>query len=1009
MTAFRTPRTLPTPAATDTPPGPRGPVSIEAIISLLRGLDRRQRLAVTHGDGPLLVIAGPGTGKTEVITRRVAWLIASRRARPSEILALTFTERAADEMQARVDVLVPYGQANTAIHTFHAFGDWLLREHGQAIGRPADPTVVGRPEAMLLLREHILALGLQRYLPLGDPTRFAGSLVDLFTRAKEEGIRPEDMAAYAAELEAGARAALASLDAAGPPEAIAALLDEAASQAELARAYQAYQGILAERSLIDHGDQVAEAVRLLDERADVRWALRRRFRYVVVDEAQDANPQQLTLVRRLVGEAGNVAFVGDDDQAIYSFRGAVRDGLAGMAETFPSLREVVLRRNYRSRKPILEGARRLIRHNDPERLEVQRGVDKTLTAVRRSRRPASIRQHAYRTAADEADAVAGEILERLGKGRAPRSMAVLVRTNADAAPILASLDARGIPRYFSGASGLLGRREVRDVLSLLRVIASPSSSEDLYAVMTAGPYGLGGEDLSAICELATRRRRSLWSVATELVAQPGLLRLAVDTRTQLAHCVSQLRASLEQAHQRPAPAVLYEHLRESGWLRLLVARAETGDDAPLRGVARLFEIVKSQSGVLGDPRLPVLMPALQSLIDAGEDPAAPEADERPDAVSVLTVHQAKGLEFATVFVVGMAEGRFPLHARREALALPAALTGRPPTDSAEAQRAEERRLFYVAMTRARDELILSYAAQGARGGRRRRPSEFLAEALGRPVEEPDVPSNDVSLSAPPEHLVSPASDPAAADPGAGLVLSFTQVDDYLACPRKYQLRHQVRVPTPSHHALVFGNALHQAVAVANGALLRHRPPDEDTVLATLEAHWTSEGFLSAEHEAARFASGQGALRRFLERVRNSPQDDVLAVERPFSVRIGDVRVRGRYDAVRSADGATVITDYKSGDIRDPSRARERARDALQLQLYALAWEAEHGVRPDAVELHFLEGDVIGRVVPTERQLERASRKVAQAARGIRAGDFEATPGYPACDWCPYRRICPSAS
>ena len=234
---------------------------------LLRGLDRRQRQAVTHGEGPLLVVAGPGTGKTEVITRRVAWLIASKRARPSEILALTFTERAADEMQARVDLLVPYGQADTAIHTFHAFGDWLLREHGHAIGRAEDPRVIGRSQAIVLLRDNIFELGLQRYRPLGDPTKFVGALVDLFGRAKEEGLAPDDLAAYASELAAGARSVLATVDEEGVREAVEGLIDEAAATAELGRAYEAYQRLLTERSLVDHGDQVAEAVRLLDERA----------------------------------------------------------------------------------------------------------------------------------------------------------------------------------------------------------------------------------------------------------------------------------------------------------------------------------------------------------------------------------------------------------------------------------------------------------------------------------------------------------------------------------------------------------------------------------------------------------------------------------------------------------------------------------------------------------------------------------------------------------------------
>ena len=365
-------------------------------------------------------MAGPGTGKTEVITRRVAWLIASKRARPSEILALTFTERAADEMQARVDLLVPYGQADTAIHTFHAFGDWLLREHGHAIGRADDPRVIGRSQAIVLLRDNIFELGLQRYRPLGDPTKFVGALVDLFGRAKEEGLTPDDLAAYAVgacrrrSVRPGVRPRRSQR--VKPSKGSSMRLQPRPSSA---RAYEAYQRLLTERSLVDHGDQVAEAVRLLDERPAVRQALRRRFRYVVVDEAQDANPQQMRLVRSLVGHDGNVMFVGDDDQAIYSFRGAVGRALADLDATYGPVKDVVLKRNYRSRKPILEAARRLIRHNDPDRLEISRGLDKTLTAVRRARRPASVRHHLYRTPTQEADAVAADIRRRLDAGLAP--------------------------------------------------------------------------------------------------------------------------------------------------------------------------------------------------------------------------------------------------------------------------------------------------------------------------------------------------------------------------------------------------------------------------------------------------------------------------------------------------------------------------------------------------------------------------------------------------------------
>ena len=235
-----------------------------------------------------------------------------------------------------------------------------------------------------------------------------------------------------------------------------------------------------------------------------------------------------------------------------------------------------------------------------------------------------------------------------------------------------------------------------------------------------------------------------------------------------------------------------------------------------------------------------------------------------------------------------------------------------------------------------------------------------------------------------------------------------QIDDYLSCPLKYRLRHQAHVPTPPHHALVFGNALHQAVALGNGRRMRGQTVEANDLEAALEAHWRNEGFLSREHETARFEAGTKALQRFADDS-GQADDAIIAVEQPFSVRIGEDRVRGRYDAVRQTDAGVVITDYKSGDMRDPARARQRARSSLQLQLYALAWEAEHETGPDAVELHFLEGDVVGTVTPTRKQLDKARERVETAAAGIGAGAFEATPGYPACDWCPYRRVCPAAA
>ncbi len=1016
MTAPHRPSSPATPAiaASPRPPDGSAPVSFERVAELLRGLDRDQRRAVTHGDGPMLVIAGPGTGKTEVITRRVAWLIATKRARPSEVLALTFTDRAADEMQTRVDVLVPYGHAEASIHTFHAFGDRLLREFAYELGLPSDPRVISRAEAVVLLREHLFELGLERYRPLADPTRFLGALVDRCGRAKDQGLTPADLQAAA---EAQVRTGEEALQEAGDETsrgAALALIESAAGQRELAVAYEHYQRLLVERGLIDFGDQVHAAVRLLRERPAVRAELQRRFRYIVVDEFQDTNPQQAELLSLLAGPRRNVTVVGDDDQSIYTFRGAAMGNILGFTSAFDRARRVVLRRNHRSRRHIIATAQRLVRHNDPHRLETLEGLDKSLVTVRRGRRAVPVEVEGYATVEEEADAVAARISERVGCGEAPADFAVLVRTNGDAAPVLRSLAMRGLPVRFSGASGLYAREEVRDLLAFLRAVADPESSVDLYAVAAGAPYRTGGADMTTLLEMARRRHRSLWWAIAEVIEQPGVLRLASATRQRLARLRGDMLAALEAAHRRPAGEVLYEHLKRSGRLRDLIAAAERGDEAPLRNVARLFDIIRARSAVLQDDRLPFLVPHLRSLAEAGDEPAEPASDGDQRAVSVLTIHKAKGLEFPVVFLIGMVDGRFPLRGRADRL--PPLTLGDVSADGLEAPFAEERRLCYVAMTRARDELHLSWSRRTA-SGRARRPSPFLGEALDRPLDGLQGTSGPATPAALVRRLaaaqaprlatvVQPAAPVPADEP---LTLSYSQIDDYLTCPLKFRLRHVVRVPTPPHHALVLGNALHQAAAAFHTARSRGRLMDQDALLEVFDVHWSSEGFLSRQHEEARYASGRAALLHFHAEQTRPEATVPAAVERTFSVRIyGDI-VRGRYDRVDETPEGTVITDLKSSDVREQKKANEKARDSLQLQVYALAHEAETGALPAAVQLHFMESGLTGRATPDPARLAKARAKIAKAADGIRAGQFEARPDYLACGYCPYRDICPSST
>ncbi|MGI8828502.1 MAG: ATP-dependent helicase, partial [Candidatus Limnocylindria bacterium] len=472
---------------------------------LLADLTARQRKAVTHGDGPLLIVAGAGTGKTTAITRRIAWLIAEKRAKPSEILALTFTDRAAYEMVERVDRLVPYGHTDANISTFHAFGDRLLREHALEAGLSDRSSVLSRAEQIIFLREQLFELPLDRYRPLGNPTRILSALVTLISRLRDEDIAP---AAYLAAAER-----LADAAAANPGDE--AMAEQAANQRELSATYAAYERLMRGSDRLDFGDQVSLALRLLRDHPAVLAEERNRYRYILVDEFQDTNHAQWEMVRLLAAEHGNVTVVGDDDQSIYRFRGAALGNILGFREAYPKATSVVLVDNYRSRQPILDAAHRLIKHNDPDRLEAREGLDKRLKARSRFARPESeagpIELAGFTTGSDEADAIADRIGASMRAGRRAGEHAILVRGNRDADPYLRALNMAHIPWRFSGTAGLYRQPEVRVLISFLRAVNDPDDSVSLYDLATSEIFGLSPADVTLAMNRARRRRASLAS------------------------------------------------------------------------------------------------------------------------------------------------------------------------------------------------------------------------------------------------------------------------------------------------------------------------------------------------------------------------------------------------------------------------------------------------------------------------------------------------------------------
>ena len=963
----------------------------------LDGLNDAQRRAVVHDTGPLLIVAGAGTGKTTVITRRIAHLITEGKARPHEILALTFTDKAAAEMEGRVDELVPYGYADVHISTFHAFGDRILREHSLEVGLAPDFRVLSRAEQVIFFRDRLFEFPLERYRPLGDPTRHIQAIISLISRCKDEDISPAEYHACAERLR---------LEAAGAAEDDERH-DRAAQQAELAATYARYQELMARESAVDFGDQIVLALNLLRARSHVLAAYQRRFRYILVDEFQDTNHAQFEMVKLLAARHRNLAAVADDDQAIYRFRGAALSNVYDFIAAYPEAPRIVLTENYRSHQAILDAAYRLIRYNDPDRLEAQEPeVSKHLTAAREPAGPDPVHLH-YETATQEADAIAALIHDKVELGLwRYEDVAVLVRSNGDADAFLRSFNLRGIPWTFSGNAGLYGRPEVRLLIAFLRAVAHPDESVSVHYLASSEIYNVPIVDLTWCSTWADRKHRPLFDVLRRVEELPELRDgLSEDGRLVIRSFVGDLERFMERAREMPTGELLYQFLVDSGRLDRMTKAENARDQAEVQNISKFFRRIQDAAKALRYDNVREFVKHLDALIDAGDDPAVAEADIETPAVRVLTVHKAKGLEYPVVFLVDLVQDKFPSRSRKEALEVPLELRpdARPPADF---HKKEERRLFYVGMTRARRELYLT-SARDYGGARERKVSQFVLEALDLPKDAAKpfraTPVEEIQRYAAPAETAALELLPIG--PDEELVISHKQIEEYKSCPLKYRYSYVLRVPQPRHHALVYGATIHEVVEF----YLRRRTAGNytalDDVLVEYERKWVNQGFLSWEHQEARKAAGRETLTRFWQQ---EEADGIRPsfVEKDFGFALGNDKVRGRFDRVDEELLGAAIIDYKTGEVATLRLADKRARESLQLKIYALAWREMTGVLPERVELRFLESHTVGRHTPTEHDIEEATRAVKEAATGIRARRFDAAPSYRACRYCPYRQICP---
>src|SRR5712692_3400515 len=968
-------------------------------------LNEAQRRAITHGEGPLLVIAGAGTGKTRVITERIRYLLQSDESLSGEnILGLTFTKKAAGEMKARVVKATGERGKAVTLATFHSFCETLLKEV------QPDRMALEQVDHWILLRRNMARLKLDKYRRLAEPGQFLSDFISFFSRCQDELVSSEDYQRYADELAAQLEAERAALD----EDTYKERAEQVAQEREIARVYRASEELLREKNAVALNGLISEAVALLKKNADLREMLQQRYKHILVDEFQDTNIAQLELLHLLSAGQRNIVVVGDNDQAIYRFRGASFGSFKLFLERFTGWKtgedstpyRVALTENYRSTPNILRVATQVIAQN-----EVSADFPKK---VLQPAKPEGerIRIAELATAEEEARWVAEEFARLHSTGQRWKDFAVLYRQHAHRDQLVEELFRRKIPFVISKLS-ILEHPLVRDVLAYLRLIAAPFDDIACARVLSAPAWHLQASDLVRLAERAAKKR----GTALYDILQAPQSELPFDaSHSALSELLEFLSNHRKTLKRRTAREILCDLIE---WLEV-PQRAGTQDRKYVNQLSQFVRDWEPKSETRG---LAEFLEYLDYFEQAGGTLSL-EDDAPGDAVQLMTVHGAKGLEFPHVFLLRVNQGAFPAKNRSPLFEFPTALM-KEALPEGDFHIQEERRLFYVALTRAEQRLTITTLPE-----KKGKVPTFIEDIVMEPAVKrrdvlqiaPKVAPKDAKdagvtaqgkenaslfpASAKPPKIFSriatwaEAFHPASPEP---LKLSASAVENYRRCPQQYSFNYLWSLKRGPRATLSFGSVMHTTIKRFIEQLRKGVKLPFEEVERIFETEWSSAGFEDEYQEGEYKKDGIEQLRTFHAAMIQEPPR-VREQEKGFELPLeNNVIVAGRIDQINSLGRSDVeIVDYKTGKPKKDADARKD----LQLSIYALAAREIFELNPVRLIFHYLLNNQAQATTRDAKQLDEAQKIVLEAAADIRAGEFHATPGF-VCRSCAYKPICPA--
>jgi DNA helicase II / ATP-dependent DNA helicase PcrA len=960
--------------------------------------DERQREAIEHLHGPMLVVAGAGTGKTTVLTRRIARLVRDGQARPDEILAVTYTKNAAQEMRQRVrDELRGINVSGLQIATFHEYCNDLLGRYGRHFG------VLDDQDLWIYLRKRIHELHLNYFVRAANVSQFLHDLLSFMRRCQDDLVDPEKYAAYVCQLERG-EVAIPRVSRSKDADALSD--EEVIGRCqEIASVFTTVDSMLREDNLGTFGHMITHAHGLLEGNAELLASESHRTRFILADEFQDVNFAQVKILQKLAGKERNVFAVGDPDQAIYRFRGASSAAFGLFQEHFPEAKMVVLEKNRRSTTTILKSAFALISRN-PDVFSPGQGP---APAYQRSPLISAREEEASRDGrplpSPPVDAVVlsakefecsdlvATILDRQRKLRCKWSdFAILYRQHFHREQIVGELVEQGIPFAIENMD-VMDTPEARDLFACLGAVVSLNDSASLFRVASFPQFAIDPEKLRAGIKTIPREERK--SGMASVLAK-------IDNGAAVLTALQQVRDEVTRAATT-----------STGVLNIIIRQFALNHASP--AIAAVLEFVKrweekpkaiTKTGDIGE-----FLDYLQYFRTAGG--VIPISTGAENAVRLMTAHVAKGLEFNHVFIIRANSNSFPSSYKEPLVDFPRELQGAgsmPLFDDKELCRQEERRLFYVAMTRARDTLTI-YARQGT-GKKDPSPNGFLRDLLKDPGLRPWLRQRhalefQTDLFAEAAHVLpgSPVSEwlklPPAIDLGARLSASALQT--YEICPLQFKLEREWRIPGEVPAAMEYGATVHRILLAYYASVRLGRTIDDDQLIELFKTDLGDAGIEEKYQRELYERQGIEQLREFLAGCKRAPVPQVLHTEEWFEMQIGRAKVVGRIDRIDQLNnGRVVITDYKTGR----PKSQEDADRSLQLSIYALAAREKWGYHADQIVFHNLEENSLVVTRRSETELQDCKREVEEVAGKIAAKQFDAKPGF-YCGFCAYRSLCPA--